>query len=58
MSSTGTLVKGYRPGRVPRVVRSEQLLELADQLFAERGFQGASMDELARATRVGRGSRR
>jgi len=52
MSSTGTLVKGYRPGRVPRVVRSEQLLELADQLFAERGFQGASMDELARRAGV------
>ncbi len=52
MSSTDTLVKGYRPGRVPRAVRSEQLLELADQLFAERGFQGASMDELARRAGV------
>ncbi len=53
MASAGdTLVKGYRPGRVPRAVRSEQLLELADRLFAERGFHGASMDELARRAGV------
>jgi len=51
-ASAGMLVKGYRPGRVPRAVRSEQLLELADQLFAERGFHAASMDELARRAGV------
>jgi AcrR family transcriptional regulator len=33
-------------------VRSEQLLNLADRLFAERGFHGASMDELARRAGV------
>ncbi len=47
-----SFVKGHRPGRVPRAVRSEQLLELADRLFAERGFAGASMDELARRAGV------
>jgi AcrR family transcriptional regulator len=52
MATADTLVKGYQPGRVPRAVRSEQLLELADQLFAERGFHGASMDELARRAGV------
>jgi AcrR family transcriptional regulator len=46
------LVSGYRPGRVPRAVRSEQLLVLADRLFAERGFHAASMDELARRAGV------
>jgi len=51
-SSADTLVKGYRPGRVPRAVRSEQLLELAGELFAQRGFQAASMDELARRAGV------
>lgn len=45
-------MKGHRPGRVPRAVRSEQLLEVADRLFAERGFRGASMDELARRAGV------
>src|ERR1035441_8763922 len=46
------LVANYRTGRVPRAVRSAQLLELADQLFAERGFHAASMDELARRAGV------
>src|SRR5664280_430299 len=47
-SSPDTLLEGHRPGRVPRAVRAEQLLGVADRLFAERGFHGASMDELAR----------
>jgi len=51
-SSADTLLKGHRPGRVPRAVRAEQLLDLADRLFAERGFHAASMDELARRAGV------
>ncbi len=47
-----SLVKRHRHGRVPRALRSEQLLELADRLFAECGFHGASMDELARRAGV------
>ncbi|MGX6450051.1 TetR/AcrR family transcriptional regulator [Patulibacter sp. S7RM1-6] len=34
-------------GRVPRAVRTEQLLEIAEGLFAERGYRAASMDEVA-----------
>jgi AcrR family transcriptional regulator len=52
VGGSAPLVKGHRRGRVPRSVRSAQLLELADQLFAERGFRGASMDELARRAGV------
>jgi AcrR family transcriptional regulator len=51
-SSADMLVKGYRPGRVPRAVRAEQLLDLANRLFAERGFHATSMDELARRAGV------
>jgi Transcriptional regulator len=51
-SPADMLVKGYRPGRVPRAVRAEQLLDVADRLFAERGFHAASMDELARRAGV------
>ena len=40
-------VARYRHGRVPRAVRERQLLELAGELFAERGYGAASMDELA-----------
>ena len=38
-------------GRVPSELRRRQLLELATQLFTERGYAAASMDELA--TRAG-----
>lgn len=44
-------VAAYAHGRVPRAIRERQVLAAADQLFAEQGFTGASMDELSR--RVG-----
>jgi AcrR family transcriptional regulator len=47
-----TSVEDYAHGRVPRAVRERQLLELAEELFAERGYAGASMDELARRAGV------
>src|ERR1035437_230914 len=50
--ASDTLVKGYRPGRVPRAVRAEQLLDLAGRVFARRGVHAASMDELARRAGV------
>ena len=40
-------IEDFRHGRVPRAVRERQLVELGEQLFAERGFARASMDELA-----------
>jgi AcrR family transcriptional regulator len=41
------------PGRrrVPRAERERQMLDVADDVFAERGYHAASMDEIAR--RVG-----
>lgn len=47
-----TSIADYPHGRVPRAVRERQLAELAEQLFAERGYGGASMDELARRAGV------
>ncbi|MCC6526965.1 MAG: TetR/AcrR family transcriptional regulator [Polyangiaceae bacterium] len=41
-------VAGHAHGRVPRELRRRQLLAEADELFTERGYRGASMDELAR----------
>lgn len=41
----------YPHGRVPRSLRERQVLAVAEDLFAEVGFAGASMDEVAR--RVG-----
>ena len=45
-------IEGFRHGRVPRPVRERQLVQLGEELFAERGFAKASMDELARRAGV------
>jgi AcrR family transcriptional regulator len=45
-------IEDFRHGRVPRAVRERQLVELGEELFAERGFAGVSMDELARRAGV------
>src|SRR5215211_2616160 len=45
-------IEDFRHGRVPRVVHERQLVELGEELFAERGFAKASMDELARRAGV------
>ncbi len=49
--SLAAQIAGFAHGRVPRALRRRQVLEHAYQLFVERGYHGASMDELAR--RVG-----
>src|SRR3954454_16227206 len=45
-------IEDFAHGRVPRPLRERQLLELAEHLFAEHGYGGASMDELARRAGV------
>jgi AcrR family transcriptional regulator len=52
MSEATLQVTDYPHGRVPRAVRERQLVELAETLFAERGYAGASMDELCRRAGV------
>ena len=47
-------VDGYKHGRVPREVRHGQLLELAEELFMEKGYGGFSIDDLCRAAGVSR----
>ena len=45
-------IEDFRHGRVPRALRERQLVELAEQAFAERGYARTSMDELARRAGV------
>ena len=35
--------------KLPRAAREQQMLDVAAQVFARRGFHGASMDEIARS---------
>jgi AcrR family transcriptional regulator len=41
----------FAHGRVPRAVREQQIVAVAEELFAERGYHAVSMEEIAR--RVG-----
>jgi len=52
--SASRSVNGYKHGRVPRAVRREQLLQLAEELFMEKGHGGFSIDDLCRAAGVSR----
>ena len=52
MTTAARQVQDFKHGQVPRAVRERQVLELAELLFAERGYGGASMDELARRAGV------
>ena len=45
MATNGRRRAGTR--QVPRAVREEQMLAVAGEVFAERGFHAASMDEIA-----------
>lgn len=47
-------VEGYRHGRVPRELREQQLLDVAEQVFIELGFQGASIEEVTRRAGIKR----
>lgn len=52
MASASSTIAGYAHGRVPRAVRERQVLDIAERLFAERGYEGTSMDEIARLAGV------
>jgi AcrR family transcriptional regulator len=52
VEAASTDIRDFKHGRVPRALRERQLLGLAAELFGERGYAGASMDELARRAGV------
>jgi AcrR family transcriptional regulator len=49
-----TAINGYRHGRVPRAVREQQLLDIAEQQFAQRGYDDVSIEGIARLAGVSR----
>ncbi|MEA2314457.1 MAG: hypothetical protein QOI03_1149 [Solirubrobacteraceae bacterium] len=44
----------HRRGRVPRVVRERQLLNIAEEFFAQRGYEATSIEEIARVAEISR----
>ncbi|MEX2193713.1 MAG: helix-turn-helix domain-containing protein [Thermoleophilaceae bacterium] len=52
MQDVASEIARHPHGRVPRALRERQIFELGEELFAERGYAGASMDELARRAGV------
>jgi AcrR family transcriptional regulator len=53
-SATPRSVNGHPHGRVPRAVREEQLLEVAENVFALQGYQATSIEDIARAAGITR----
>jgi AcrR family transcriptional regulator len=49
-----TSIGGFRHGRVPRELREQQLLDVAEEVFTELGFDGASIEEVSRRSGVKR----
>ena len=47
-------VEGHKKGRVPRAVREQQLLDVAEELFLEQGYEATSIEDIARAAGVSR----
>ena len=45
---------GHLMGRVPRAVRERQLLDIAEKLFTLHGYEGTSIEDVARAAGVTR----
>ncbi len=41
-------IGGYKHGRVPRELRERQMLDVAEEVFTEYGYDGASIEEICR----------
>ena len=44
----GSAIGGYKHGRVPRELREQQMLDVAEEVFTEHGYDGASIEEICR----------
>jgi AcrR family transcriptional regulator len=47
-------VGGHRKGRVPRAVREQQLLDVAEELFLDKGYEATSIEDVCRRADVSR----
>jgi AcrR family transcriptional regulator len=54
MEAQVATVAGFAHGQVPAAVRAEQLLDVAEDLFASRGYGSTSIEAIARGAQVTR----
>lgn len=47
-------VAGYRHGRVPRAVREQQILDVAEGEFIQHGYEGTTVEAVCRAAGISR----
>lgn len=47
-------LEGHKKGRVPRALREQQLLDVAEELFLSQGYDATSIEDIARGAGVSR----
>jgi AcrR family transcriptional regulator len=48
------LIAGHKKGRVPRALREQQILDVAEKLFLAQGYDATSIEEICREADVSR----
>jgi AcrR family transcriptional regulator len=53
-SEASLAVAGHKKGRVPRALREEQILDIAEELFLTKGYEQTSIEDICRIADVSR----
>ena len=53
-SEASLAVAGHKKGRVPRALREEQILDIAEELFLTKGYEQTSIEDICRIAEVSR----
>jgi AcrR family transcriptional regulator len=53
-SDAAAAVATHKKGRVPRALREEQILDIAEELFLEKGYEQTSIEDICRIAEVSR----
>jgi AcrR family transcriptional regulator len=53
-SEASAAVANHKKGRVPRALREEQLLDIAEELFLAKGYEQTSIEDICRIAEVSR----
>jgi AcrR family transcriptional regulator len=53
-SAASAAVANHKKGRVPRALREEQILDIAEELFLTKGYEQASIEDICRIADVSR----